>query len=87
MDSGDDDVLRQARQQLAGCRARRRLLLVLLIQDLADSLIALQEIVGVTHTGLERIEGSPKHVGSCQVQLYGAPTKQTYPDSELLSSP
>ena len=43
---GDDDVLRQAQRQLAALRARRRLLQVLMVQDLADSLIALQEIVG-----------------------------------------
>ena len=42
----DDDVLRQARRQLAGYRARKRLLTVLLAQDIADALIALQEIVG-----------------------------------------
>ena len=39
-------MLADARQQLNSARARRRLLQVLLVQDLADSLIALQEIVG-----------------------------------------
>ena len=41
----------QARRQLALCRGRRRLLSVLLVQDLADSLIALQEIVGARAYG------------------------------------
>jgi hypothetical protein len=46
LSTGDEDVLAQARRQLAACAARRRLLSVLMLQDLADSLITLQEIVG-----------------------------------------
>lgn len=42
----DYDLLAQSRRQLAAAVTQRRLLSVLMLQDLADSLIALQEVVG-----------------------------------------
>ena len=53
--SSDEDMVADARKQLGAARARRRLLQVLLVQDLADSLIALQEIVGELPASVETL--------------------------------
>jgi hypothetical protein len=46
--NGDDDMVIHARKQLILSRARQRLVLVLIAKDLADGLIALQDLVGAT---------------------------------------
>jgi hypothetical protein len=45
---GDDDMVIYAQKQLKLSRARQRLVLVLIAKDLADGLIALQDLVGTT---------------------------------------
>lgn len=44
--SGDDDMVVRSRKQLKAARARYTLLSVLLAKDLADSLIAIQDVLG-----------------------------------------
>jgi hypothetical protein len=44
---GDDDMVVAARKQLKMSRVRQRLLLVLIAKDLADALIAIQDLLGV----------------------------------------
>lgn len=46
--TGDDDMVIHARKQLRLSRARQRLVLILMAKDLADALIAVQDLVGVT---------------------------------------
>lgn len=46
--TGDDDMVIHARRRLKLSRARQRLVLVLMAKDLADALIAIQDLVGVT---------------------------------------
>lgn len=47
MPSGDDDMVVRGHKQLQASRARLTLLMVLLAKDLADGLIAAQDVLGV----------------------------------------
>lgn len=44
--TGDDDMVIHARKQLRLSKAQQRLVLVLMAKDLADALIAVQDLVG-----------------------------------------
>lgn len=44
--TGDDDMVIHARKKLRLSRSRQRLVLVLIAKDLADALIAVQDLVG-----------------------------------------
>lgn len=61
--SGDDDMVVRSRKQLKATRARYTLLSVLLAKDLADSLIAIQDVLGTPASSCP-----PQHAEStCQV--------------------
>jgi hypothetical protein len=44
--TGDDDMVIHARKKLKLTRARQRLVLVLIAKDMADALIAVQDLAG-----------------------------------------
>lgn len=48
MPSGDDDMVVRSYKQLKASQARHRLLLVLIAKDLADALIAVQDVLGAS---------------------------------------
>lgn len=49
--AGDDDMVIHACKQLKLSRARQRLVLVLMAKDLADALIAIQDLAGMCTCG------------------------------------
>eukprot|EP00892_Ulva_mutabilis_P007678 jgi/Ulvmu1/5282/UM022_0076.1 len=77
MPSGDDDMVVRSHRQLQACRARLTLLLVLLAKDLADGLIATQEVL--EYQGARRKVVPPAAAAMCGLLSAAASLWKAWP--------